>query len=202
MATNMNRRTLRTLARLVAPWRTIRRLEQDNRRLMDALSNPELTGMALEQNAMTMGMRGRGPQLIAGMFLGLLDENPEAVNYLELTFGSSRGRILVTVHRPGGATPHNLRAMAEQEARNLRAELAEARQGAEYLRGDLATAREAVRRLVRWGLEGYDTETISGVYNWFIINAMAGPLLPLPKGIAKREAKAAQAKADPPEAHC
>jgi hypothetical protein len=120
----MNLPALRALAHLLAPWRTIRRLEQDNRRLMDALSNPELTGMALEQNAMTMGMRGKGPQLIAGMFLGLLDKNPEAVNYLELTFGSSRGRILVTVQRPGGATPHNLRAMAEQEAKALRAELA------------------------------------------------------------------------------
>jgi hypothetical protein len=53
------------------------------------------------------------------------------VNYVELTFSSPKGNILVTVHRPGGATPHNLRAMAEQEAREakrevnaLRAELA------------------------------------------------------------------------------
>jgi hypothetical protein len=176
----MNNPTLRTLARLLAPWRTIRRLEQDNRRLMDALSNPELTGMALEQDAMAMGMKGRGPQLIAGMFLGLLDDNPEAVNYLELTFGSSRGRILVTVHRPGGATPHNLRAMAEQEARK-------AKQEAEHLRGDLATAREAVRRLVRWDLQGYDSQVVEGVYLWATLDGMAGPLPPLPERLAKRE---------------
>jgi hypothetical protein len=51
---------------------------------------------------------------------------------------SSRGRILVTVHRPGGATPHNLRAMAEQEARNLRAELAKAKREVKALRAELA----------------------------------------------------------------
>jgi hypothetical protein len=186
----MNNPTLRTLARLLAPWRTIRRLEQDNRRLMDALSNPELTGMALEQDAMAMGMKGRGPQLIAGMFLGLLDDNPEAVNYLELTFGSSRGRILVTVHRPGGATPHNLRAMAEQEARK-------AKQEAEHLRSDLATAREAVRRLVRWNLQGHDSQAVEGVYLWATLDGMAGPLPPLPERLVKRE----QLQGDP-EARC
>ncbi len=185
----MNRPTLRTIARLLAPWRTIRRMEAQNQLLSDALANPTLTGIAIHQNQATVGGAGPGPQLLAGMFLGLLQDNPKAVNYLELTFGSPEGNILVTVHRPGGATPHNLRAMAEQEARNLLAELATAKQDAEYLRGDLATAREAVRRLVRWGLEGYDSEVLRGVYNWFIINAMAGPLLPLPESIVKREAK-------------
>ena len=81
-------------------------------------------------------------------------------------------------------------ATAEQETRNLRAELETAKQDAEYLRGDLATAREAVRRLVRWGLEGYDSEVLRGVYNWFNVNAMTGPLPPLPESIVKREAKA------------
>lgn len=60
------------------------------------------------------------------------------MNYLQLTFGSSEGNILVTVQRPGGATPHNLRAMAEQEARSLRAELATAKQEAKALRAELA----------------------------------------------------------------
>jgi hypothetical protein len=133
-----SRPTLRTLARLLAPWRTIRRLERRNKLLSDALANPTLTGMAIHQNEATIGGAGPGPQLLAGMFLGLLQDNPEAVNYLQLTFGSTEGPILVTVQRPGGASPHNLRAMAEQEARSLRAELAEARQEAKSLRAELA----------------------------------------------------------------
>lgn len=129
----MNRPTLRTFARLLAPWRTIRRLEAQSQLLSDALANPTLTGIAIHQNEATIGGAGPGPQLLAGMFLGLLQDNPKAVNYLELTFGSPKGNILVTVHRPGGATPHNLRAKAEQEARLLREELA-------LLREELALA--------------------------------------------------------------
>ena len=39
----MNRPTLRTIARLLAPWRTIRRLEAENRKLR--LSNDRLSDM-------------------------------------------------------------------------------------------------------------------------------------------------------------
>lgn len=123
----MNRPTLRTLARLLAPWRTIRRLERANRWLTDALANPTLTGMAIHKNSATVGGAGPASQVVAGMFLGLLEDNPKAVNYLQLTFGSSQGPILVTVQRPGGASPHDLRVMAEQEARRLRAELLQLR---------------------------------------------------------------------------
>ena len=123
----MNRPTLRTLARLLAPWRTIRRLERRNKCLSEALASPTMTGLAIHQNSATLGVAGPGAQMLAGMFLGLLQDNPQAVNYVELTFSSPEGNIFVTVHRPGGATPHNLRAKAEQEARNLRKEVAELR---------------------------------------------------------------------------
>jgi hypothetical protein len=113
-------------------------LERRNKALSNALANPTLTGIAIHKQQATMGFAAPGAQMIAGMFLGLLQDNPKAVNYLELTFGSSEGNILVTVHRPGGATPHNLRAMAEQEARNLRADLATAKQEAKGLRAELA----------------------------------------------------------------
>ena len=121
----MNRPTLRTLARLLAPWRTIRRLEATVQRLQKILDNPLVPGIEIGRDtaSFTAGFRGSGPQLLAGMFLGLLQEHPEAVNYLQLTFGSPEGQILVTVQRPGGASPHSLQALAEQEARNLRAEL-------------------------------------------------------------------------------
>jgi hypothetical protein len=134
----MNRPTLRIIARLLAPWRTIRRLERGNKRLSDALANPTMTGLAFHENSATVGIAGPAAQMLAGMFLGLLQDNPQAVNYVELTFLSPKGNILVTVHRPGGATPHNLRAMAEQEARNLRAELATAKREAKALRAELA----------------------------------------------------------------
>jgi hypothetical protein len=70
--------------------------------------------------------------------------------------------------------------MAEQEARK-------AKQEAEHLRGDLATAREAVRRLVRWNLQGHDSQVVEGVYLWATLDGMAGPLPPLPERLAKRE---------------
>ena len=133
----MNRPTFRTIARLLAPWRTIRRLDAQNQLLSDAFANPTLTGLAIHQKEMTVGAAGPAAQMLAGMFMGLLQDNPKAVNYMELTFGSPEGNILVTVHRPGGATPHNLRAMAEQEARNLRAELVKAEQEARRLRAAL-----------------------------------------------------------------
>ena len=182
----MNRPTLRAIARLLAPWRTIRRLEAQNELFSDALANPTLTGIAIHQNEATVGGAGPGPQLLAGMFLGLLQDNPKAVNYLQMTFGSPEGNILVTVHRPGGATPHNLRAMAEQEARNLRAEL--------------ATAQEALQRLKRWGgwagegfgaavgRKGFDAAVSHDVITW-IDAGMAGQLPLLPEWLAKRETK-------------
>lgn len=135
MSGNLSPSLLRALARLLAPWRTIRRLERTNKWLLGAIANPTLTGIAIHKDNATVGGAGPGPQLLAGMFLGLLQDNPKAVNYLQLTFGSTKGPILVTVQRPGGASPHDLRAMAEQEARRLRAELAE-------LRGETGAERE------------------------------------------------------------
>lgn len=121
----MNRPTLRAIARLLAPWRTIRRLEATVERLEGVLANPMLAGIEIgKETGITAGMKGSGPELLAGMFLGLMEEQgAKAPNYLELSFGSPRGRILVTVTQPNGATPHGLRAQAEQRVRQLEAEL-------------------------------------------------------------------------------
>ena len=118
-------RTARMIVRLVAPWRTIRRLERDNERLANALENPLLTGIEWgRERGIKMGMRGSGPQLLAGMFLGFLEQDgKQAPNYIELTFGSPKGPIVVTVTQPDGATPHQLRQQAEAEVRRLKAEL-------------------------------------------------------------------------------
>lgn len=116
---------LRALARLLAPWRTIRRLERTNERLEHVLSNPMLAGIEIgKETGLTAGMRGSGPELLAGMFLGLMEEQgKDAPNYLDLSFNSPKGRIVVTVTQPGGATPHQLRMQAEQRVRQLEAEL-------------------------------------------------------------------------------
>jgi len=110
---NISRPILRTLARLLAPWRTIRRLEKE----------------------------------------------------------------ILLLHQALGESAVGLR------------------QEAEYLRGDLAVAREAVRRLVRWNLEAYDSEVTRGVYLWATLNGMAGPLPPLPEWLAKRAQQQGDQKA-------
>jgi hypothetical protein len=119
------KRVARVIARLVAPWRAIRRLERENERLSGVLENPLLTGIEWgHERGLEMGMRGSGPQLLAGMFLGFLQDNRKhAPNYLEVTFESPEGPILVTVTQPNGATPSQLQRKAEAEVRRLKAEL-------------------------------------------------------------------------------
>ena len=121
----MTRVALRTLARLLAPWRTIRRLEASVQGLEHVLANPIVAGIEIgKKTALTVGMQGSGPALLAGMFLGLMEEKgKDAPNYLELSFNSPKGRILVTVTQPNGATPHELRSQAEQRVRQLESEL-------------------------------------------------------------------------------
>jgi hypothetical protein len=115
----------RLFVRLFAPWRTIRRLERENDRLSKALENPLLTGIEWgRERGIEVGLKGSGPQLLAGMFLGFLEEDgKQAPNYFEITFGSRKGPILVTVMQPDGATPHQLRQQAEAEVRRLKSEL-------------------------------------------------------------------------------
>ena len=114
----MNRPTLRTIARLLAPWRMIRRLAAETLKLSQALGDSSVERLTLHQC------------------------------------------------------------------------VRELRQEDERLRSAMATAREAVRRLVRWNLEAYDSEVVRGVYIWATLTGMAGPLPPLPEWVTGREAKA------------
>jgi hypothetical protein len=122
----MSTSILRTIARLLRPWRTIHRLERSNERLCNLIQNPELTGIEIgrENAELSAGMRGTGPQLLAGIFLGLLEENRDrAPNFIEMQFETSQGPILVTMTQPQGATPANLLSQAKQQIRQLEAEL-------------------------------------------------------------------------------
>jgi hypothetical protein len=114
----MNRIT-QAIARLLTPWRTIRQLKRDIKRLEGVIANPYLAGLQIgRETGIEVGCRGSGPQLLAGMFAGLLEkEGASAPNYLELEFHThSQGRILVRVQRLHGETPHALREKAERQA--------------------------------------------------------------------------------------
>jgi hypothetical protein len=100
---------------ILNPWREIRRLREDNARLMQAIADPFLTGMEIESGALEFSMKGIGPKLMAGMFMKMFEDYPDAKNYIEMTFGSPQGPILVTVVKPGGKTPDQLRCEAEEK---------------------------------------------------------------------------------------
>jgi hypothetical protein len=111
-------RIMRTIARLLTPWRTIRQLEREVKRLKGVIANPYLAGLQIGRDAgIEVGFRGSGPQLLAGMFAGLLEDGASAPNYLDLEFQTQhRERILVHVQRLHGETPHALRVKAEHRA--------------------------------------------------------------------------------------
>ena len=100
---------------LLNPWRTVRQLREENKRLANVITDPMLTGIHIGNGTLDVGMEGPGPQLMVGMFLGMFDKYPDAKNYVEVTFCSRMGPILVTVMKPGGKTPDQLRREAERK---------------------------------------------------------------------------------------
>ena len=97
---------------LFNPWGAVQQLRAENRLLSKAIADPLLTGIQIGNGTLNIGVEGPGPQLLAGMFLGMFEKHPDAKNYIEVTFGSHMGPILVTVMKPGGKTPHQLRQEA------------------------------------------------------------------------------------------
>ncbi len=144
--------TLRTLARLLTPWRTIRRLED-------------------ELNA-------------ANMLLAVYWRNAGR---------AEAARLRLQNCPTHGQQPTNAWGCPEC--------VRELRQENEQLRSSMATAREAVKRLVRWNLQGHDSQVVKGVYLWATLDGMAGPLPPLPERLATREQLITRLQGDP-EARC
>lgn len=95
------------------PWCAVKQLREENEKLVSMISDPLMTGMKIGNGTLDVGIEGAGPQLMAGMFLGMFEKNPDAKNYIEASFGSRMGPILVTVIHPGCKTPHQLRREAE-----------------------------------------------------------------------------------------
>jgi len=117
-------RITQAIARLLTPWRTIRQLEREVKRLEGIIANPYLAGLQIGRDTgIEVGCRGSGPELLAGMFEGLLEKDGAAApNYLELEFHTRRqGRILVHVQRLHGERPHALRVKAEKKAAEWKA---------------------------------------------------------------------------------
>ena len=100
---------------LLNPWRTVRQLREENERLAKAITDPLLTGINMGNGTLDVGIEGAGPQIVAGMFLGMFEKYPDAKNYIEVTFCSRMGPILVTVVKPGGKTPDQLLREAERK---------------------------------------------------------------------------------------
>lgn len=110
----IERAALAALA-LLNPWRTVRQLREENARLVAAITDPLVTGIHMGNGSLNIEMEGLGPQLVAGLFLGMFEQYPDAKNYIEITFSSRMGPILVTVIKPGGKTPDQLRREAERK---------------------------------------------------------------------------------------
>lgn len=101
---------------LVAPWLMVRQLRKENARLVATISDPLLTGLNIGNGSLEMDLEGgTGSQLMAGMFLGMFEKYPDAKNYIEVTFSSRMGPVVVTVMKPGGQTPDQLRKEAERK---------------------------------------------------------------------------------------
>lgn len=143
----LGRARLAALATL-NPWRAVRLLREENERLVQTIAEPMITGINIGNGSMQIGAQAdMQVKLLAGMFLGMFERYPDAKNYLEVRLDSDRGPILVTVVRPGGNTPHQLREAAEREARELRAGLEKVRELAKQdVAGAVAYEREVIAR--------------------------------------------------------
>jgi hypothetical protein len=134
---------------LFTPWLIIKDLRRANEKLVSTISDPLLTGMNIGNGTIDVGMTGPASELVAGMFLGMFNANPDARNYIQMTFSSPQGPIMVTAVRPGGMTPHD---MIERE-RHLGNEWADmATNGIEWLkslRDGLATPDEGLMEMTK-----------------------------------------------------
>lgn len=102
------------ISRAMNPWYAAHMLRLENKRLLDLLADPFITGLHYTAHGgLDVEAEAPAATLMAGMFMGMFERHPDAKNYIECRFSSKQGPILVTVTRPGGKTPHELRREAE-----------------------------------------------------------------------------------------
>lgn len=84
--------------------------------LQQGRDNPGLllAGLVLEAHKEGHEIGNRASECLGWAFQNYLSNHPEAPNYLEVTLGSEPGKqIFVTVQRPTGKTPHQMRVETE-----------------------------------------------------------------------------------------
>ena len=81
----------------------------------EAIANPLLTGIHVGEGKIDIGLQGAGAQLIAGMFVGMLNDD-RAMNFVEVTFDSQEhGPIIVTAQKGRGKSPATLLRECEEK---------------------------------------------------------------------------------------
>lgn len=102
------------ISRTLNPWYAAHMLRLENKCLLDLLADPFISGLHYTAHGgLDVEAEAPAAALMAGMFMGMFERAPDAKNYIECRFSSKQGDILVTVTRPGGKTPHQLRLEAE-----------------------------------------------------------------------------------------
>lgn len=105
---------IQLLKTFFAQRKKIAELEREIERLEKVISDPVLAGIEANEGGVNMMFKGAAPNILAGMFVGILDENQDAQNYITFKFFHERhGLILITVQRYSGKTPHELRKDVE-----------------------------------------------------------------------------------------
>jgi hypothetical protein len=123
-------------------------LQQASAHVQDMLergrSNPGLLLAALVLEAHKEGLEvgARATECMGWAFAHYLSNHPEAPNYLEVTLeGGDNKPIYVTIQRPDGKTPHQLRMKAEGELHFCE----DANKAALVLRNELLAERDQLR---------------------------------------------------------
>ena len=117
---------IQLLKTFFAQRKKIAELEREIERLEKVISDPVLAGIEANEGGVNMMFKGAAPNILAGMFVGILDENPDAQNYITFKFFHERhGLILITVQRYNGKTPHELRKEAEAKLEEAEKKLEE-----------------------------------------------------------------------------
>ncbi len=125
-------------------------VEAENERLREALAGrldatTMLRELAIKEGGLFAQVEGGAAGLLAGAFIDMFDkhEPQDARNYIELSFGSKLGPIVVTVQKVNGKSPARLRAEAEAQRDSLARALQDALRAAEAA-GVLADQRAAM----------------------------------------------------------
>lgn len=121
---------------LFNPWRLVRELREEKERLLKTLADPFAMGVQMGNGTLDVHMEAPAAQVMAGMYLGMFEKSPpDNKNYIQATFSSPVGDIVVTVQHPRGKTPHQLLREAQEEIAAIKARRSDSARRAAHTRG-------------------------------------------------------------------